>query len=138
MSQPLFIVWKENNNLGYPLIDEQHRAFVALVNMFYIALTKGKGYQLINKNRAIILQHLAELHFQTEERMMELSEYPKWDEHLAQHKKLMKDIQKIVKEVLDTGDATEALNFLKDWWLSHINDHDRELCQYLKEKNFVF
>ncbi len=138
MSQPLFIVWNEDINLNIPIIDEQHKAFVALVNSFHIIMTKGKGYQLINKNRAIIIQHLAELHFQTEERIMEISEYPGLDEHIKQHKKIMRDIQKTVQEVLNSGDATIALNFLKDWWINHIKDHDIELGKYLNNIGFTF
>ncbi len=138
MSQPVFIVWNEKNNLNIPILDEQHRAFVAIVNTFHIIVTKGKGYQLINKNRAIIIQHLAELHFQTEEKIMEISEYPGLDEHIKQHKKVMRDIQKTVQDVLATGDTTEALNFLKDWWINHINEHDKELGEYLNKIGFAF
>ncbi|MGL1890578.1 MAG: hemerythrin family protein [Spirochaetaceae bacterium] len=134
MSKPLYIEWSEVHKLNIPIIDEQHRAFVAILNTFHFLLQKGAGYKIINRNRAILIQHFAELHFVTEEHLMKISEYPHLDEHIEMHKKIMKGIHKTVKEVIATGDPQTALEFLRNWWLTHISKEDREFADYVNAK----
>ncbi len=134
MKNPLYIEWNEKNNLDIPIIDEQHRAFIALLNTFHYMLQQGKGFNIINKNRAIILQHFAEIHFKVEEDIMAKAGYPLLEKHIEKHKKIMRGIHKTVQEVLTTGDPLTALEFVRDWWLTHINKQDRHFCDYINKK----
>lgn len=137
MAKPLYIKWNDENNLGVPIIDEQHRGWVSLVNTYHFVLLRGKGFEIVNRNRAIVIQHYAEIHFRTEEALMREVGYPGIDKHIDAHKGLMKKIQGTVQEVIATGDPLEALKFLREWWLEHINGVDREFCEYVKISGHV-
>ena len=41
MIRSLYINWKDDFNIGIPVVDEQHRGLVVLINSFHYALHEG-------------------------------------------------------------------------------------------------
>ena len=124
MSQILFIVWTEKNNLGIPIIDEQHRGIISTINSLYHSIQMG-DYEDTVKPLLVALEHYTKIHFRTEKDLMLKAEYPNFNNHIALHNKLFEKTKTFSANANVLPDATEVLRFLKKWWLTHINKEDR-------------
>jgi hemerythrin len=132
MSHLLYIVWEKDNELGIPIIDEQHRGLVSAINSFHYFIKEGEGIEATRPTLQTLVQYI-NIHFKTEEPLMKQSGYPSYDEHILTHKGLIEKTKNIAHETLTKGDARIALDFLKDWWLTHINKVDRQYAPYVKK-----
>ena len=130
MQSLLYIVWNEKNNLNIPIIDEQHRGIVATINSFHHFAQKGQAREVIRPT-LLILEQFTELHFETEEALMKESGYPRFEEHRLLHQELMKKTRSIARETTQMIDSDVVLQFLKQWWLGHINVEDRKYAPHV-------
>jgi len=130
----IFVQWEERYSVGFDLIDNQHKHLLDLTNMFYGWCRRGE---------AITREHFAEtlhatvdyvnVHFSTEERLMDKTNYPDKAEHKEQHiffaKKIIEARNDFEEE--KSGVAVDFVHFLKDWILSHIAVCDKNFAEYL-------
>lgn len=116
MRNLLYIIWNENNNIGIPIIDKQHRGIVVTINSFHYFIQEGRGLDVL-KPTLNILEQSTRIHFQTEEPLMEKASYPGFEEHILLHSELMKKTKEIEREAASDKDPKIALAFLKEWWL---------------------
>ncbi len=131
MFQPLYINWNDSNNLGIPIIDEQHRGIVSLINSCHYFIKEGQGLDTLIPTMNV-LEHLTLLHFKTEEGLFVNSDFPERKEHILAHGKFFRQAQAASREALSSGDAQVVLNLLKRWWIDHINIDDRKYLPYVK------
>ena len=132
MQHALFIVWNENNNLGIPIIDEQHRGIVTTINSLHYFIQEGKGLDALRPTLSI-LEEYTRIHFKTEEALMKKANYPGFDNHIKLHRRLMERTIEITKEAVSYKEPELALKFLKEWWVGHINKEDKEYAPYVKK-----
>lgn len=132
MTSLLYIVWTGKNELGIPIIDEQHRGIVTTINSFHYFINEGHGIEALKPTLHMLLQY-TNIHFQTEEKIMVKAGYPDLAAHLSLHTELLRKTKIIAQEAASAKDPKIALTFLKEWWLDHINDEDRKYASYLKE-----
>jgi hemerythrin-like metal-binding protein len=131
MSQSLYIIWNDSNNLGIPIVDEQHRGIVSIINSFHHFIQEGHGMDSMVPTIGA-LEHLIRMHFKTEEALFRKIDFPEYTEHIQAHKKFLQQAQAASTESMTTGDARILLDFLKLWWMTHINREDRKYLPYLK------
>jgi len=124
-------VWTEKNNLGVPIIDEQHRGIVSTINSFHCFIQEGHGEEAL-KPTLIILEQYTSIHFRTEEALMKEAGYPDLEDHILLHHGLMKRTKEIVRGAASYKEPEITLKFLKEWWLGHINMEDRKYAPYVK------
>lgn len=120
----LLIVWKDSDCLGIPIIDEQHRALVCTINSLYYLL-RTKQVKEVLPSVISTLQLYLQVHSGTEERILELAEYPALAHHKELHAKLLPQSIAASYKSMHLNDPLEVLNLLKDWWLIHIHKEDR-------------
>jgi hemerythrin len=126
----LYIVWNEKNNLNIPIIDEQHHGITATINSFHHFVQKGHGQDVI-RTTLFSLEQFTELHFETEESFLKESGYPGFEEHRLLHQELMKKTRLIARDAPQKSDTDAVLQFLKQWWLGHINIEDRKYAPHV-------
>jgi hemerythrin len=131
MKHMLYIVWNEENNLGIPIIDEQHRGIVATINSFHYLIQQGRGRDALQPTLSILEQY-TRIHFRTEEALMEQAGFPGFADHVALHEDLKKRTEAIARETTSDQEPEIALAFLKDWWLGHINSEDRQYATHVR------
>lgn len=121
----LLIVWSDMYKTRIPIIDEQHRGIVSVINNLFYFMGEQRATEVFAP-AAIMLEQYTKIHFVTEESFMELAQYKKINEHKALHQKLMTDMFAASVKAKRVNDPGEFLFFLKEWWLTHINgvDHD--------------
>ena len=124
--------WDDNFNTGLPLVDQQHRQLVELLNLLASNVAFGTGAEVIDR----IFDELADYavyHFNSEEAV--------WHEHLAgdaveaAHRAIHSTFAEEVVRLKSSRDAEplsavaeETLGFLARWLASHILESDRYLA----------
>ncbi|MDR2726675.1 MAG: bacteriohemerythrin [Deltaproteobacteria bacterium] len=132
MNRPLFIQWHERNDIGINLIDEQHKGIVSIINSFYYLMGLKTGNKLLYSCISDTMKNYSRIHFITEEGFLEAVGYKDLEEHKKLHRDLTQEIDRIEYQGIRTNDARPLLEFLKKWWIEHINEQDQLYAQYLR------
>jgi len=132
MCEPLYIRWTDCNNLGIPILDEQHRSIVSTLNTLHHFIRLGKSESIIDAILNTLDQHTS-IHFTTEEQLLLKSGYPDLNKHISSHRRLLQKTNQIICSPDGRLQEGEILRFFKDWWLDHIHTEDREYVPYLLE-----
>lgn len=137
MMNVLYIVWKPQDDLGIPIIDEQHRAIVATINSLYYFIQEGWGLSALAPTLNIIKSY-SSFHFKTEEGILSKAGYQELHKHIMAQKQFTKDVDAAAHEAIAYKDPFLLLKFLKEWWVSHLKKEHLEYAtslDKLKEKN---
>ncbi len=132
MKNVLYIVWNERNNLGIPIIDEQHRGIVATINSLHYFIQEGHGRDALKPTLNILKQYTS-IHFKTEEALIKNAGFAGMKEHVSLHKELTRRTGEIAREAISYGEPEIALEFLREWWLGHINKEDKRYAPDVKK-----
>ncbi|MDR1726471.1 MAG: hemerythrin family protein [Acidobacteriota bacterium] len=125
MNCSLVIQWKDVNNLGIPLIDDQHRGIVSVINSLGFFVRQDKGEYFLTTAFAM-MDCYTKLHFSTEEELLRAAGYEGLDEHRRLHGDLIRESFFTASESVRLCDPDIYLRFLKVWWMEHINKCDRQ------------
>ena len=131
MQNNLYIVWKDHNDLGISIIDEQHRGIISTINSLYYFIQSGLGEEIIRPTMIMLVEY-TNVHFKTEEALMLEAGFPSLKEHLILHKSLLEKTKKLALETPKNKDPERVLSFLKDWWLDHIGTEDKKYAPFLR------
>ena len=120
------IKWDEINSVNVKEIDEQHQKLIAVINQFFA--TGGDGKEALE----VVLGELTEYanyHLKFEEALFDKFQYEKSAEHKKMHQFYQQKVAEFKKDV-EAGNHQEVFTamseFLKEWWISHINNADFE------------
>lgn len=126
------IEWKPEYETGVPVVDEQHRHLVEIINRFEDALQKGKGSRQANEILNDLTGYTQE-HFATEERLLAEAGYPHLKLHQSQHRQLLQKVERFQFEFNAAGRriTAELHEFLGYWLVNHILRDDRAFAPCL-------
>ena len=124
MQDHLFIIWHESDSLGVPLLDEQHRGIVAMINTLYYFMKRGEG-EREQRRMLQMLVHFFRVHFIVEEEMMAAAGYEDLAAHAAEHAAFLQKLEAAEAALGEVNDPLELLRDLKEWWVGHIRIRDR-------------
>ena len=128
---PLYIIWNNKINIGFSIIDEQHRGIVATLNSLHYFIQLGHGLEALDPTLKIMKQYIG-FHMKTEETILDSCYYPHIDQHVGMQKKIISDFNIISREALAYNDSELLLKFIKNWWVKHINEDHKKYNEYLK------
>jgi hemerythrin-like metal-binding protein len=127
---------------GIPVIDKQHKQYIALVNQLVAkhqegSMTKPEFIDYINE----IVNYTLE-HFEAEEFLMRSIKHPLYEKHLAKHDafrdKMDNFLERIDTKEIDTErDVKFLCEWLIDWFKMQVLDDDIKLAKFIKENNIV-
>ena len=125
----LFIVWNDSDYLGVPIIDEQHRGIVSTINSLHFLLRTKHAKSTL---QAVVntMREYTRIHFATEEMILEMIGYDQIEAHRELHAKLIMKSNSVAYESKLLNDPQQYLQFLKDWWLTHIRQQDKLYAPY--------
>ena len=129
------VEWREEYSVGIEHIDDDHKKLISLLNNFTIAYDYAMS-ESFEKDALNELISYTKYHFDREEKMMEDNDYPDVIAHKAQHKVMIKQVEKFVQLYNDKGhDALDEISsFLSNWLINHINGTDKQYSEYLHNK----
>ena len=129
------IVWGDTYGVGVKDLDEQHRNLAERIGDLHKALRAGKNQAVTSPKLKSLIDSFSE-HFAAEERYMLLFDYPDYMAHKARH-------DRFTRQVADFHDrlrveaallSMEFLEFLSDWFTTHIIEFDRQYGPLFREK----
>lgn len=126
------IAWNEEFSVGIGSVDHEHRELIGLVNEAYDRLmrpgTEGAVPDFLGEIYARISAHFA-----LEEKIMRAKSYDRYDEHKADHERLLDDIRDIM-DAYEDGEFFSDIQFaeqLRTWFTEHFRTHDARLHRRL-------
>jgi hemerythrin-like metal-binding protein len=128
-----YLKWLDTYDIGFKIIDEQHKKLIDIINELYEAQRHGTS-QIAIIDTLDKLADYTVYHFATEEKLFAQYEYPKTTEHLAEHKSFVDQVVKFQQE-LKMGSlllSLKTMEYLKDWTITHILGSDREFGEFVQ------
>ena len=119
LSQPVFIVWNPDYNLGIPIIDEHHRGIVTTINSLHFGMQNNNIKEILFPIIDMVYDYTL-IHFQIEEDFLVKFGFPNVERHHELHEELTTRLKKIGRKSLLDNDPYDFMNFLKTWWINHI------------------
>ncbi len=135
LSSKSYLEWKDEYSVGIESIDQQHRRLVNLINQLHTAVTYSTGEEFEREALDELVDY-TKTHFTYEEGLMEQNGYPDFDAHKAQHVAMIQKVGEVLTEYEKDQDTAmnNALSYLSDWLINHINGTDKQYSSFLIEK----
>ena len=140
-----FVQWNDTYSINVAEVDRQHQQLFDLINELHQAMMEGPiphtTATLVHEldTMATVLKELMDYtsyHFSTEENYMVEHAYPERDVHRAAHAQFVERVQAFKRD-FESGQAlhsVEIVEFIWNWWRSHILVVDKKLGAFLNEK----
>ncbi len=130
----LFIVWSHELETGIPILDEQYRGLVSIINSFYYHRSDvNTDIERILVPTAEMFKGYVKINFYTIEKLLAQASYPDLQKYVDFHLAVLKKIAIVDKKYRDARDADGMLNFLKKYWLKFVKDDEFMVIHYLKQ-----
>ena len=128
----VFFKWKDEYELGLPHIDLQHTMIVNMINELFVSLGSEEADFTAKKTLDKMMLYVEE-HFASEETAMQENNYPALEDHLKEHNDFRGKVEKMYRnhQAGDKVAGFELIEFLKDWFQSHIVKVDKEFGKYV-------
>jgi hemerythrin len=124
----VLIEWREEYCIGIKGIDYEHEKLIEHINSIYALIDNRADKQLIVDSLGDIYGAIS-AHFALEEQMMLKHSYAHYQEHEADHQRLLNDIGDITEGLENTNELDEAMlkQKMADWFLLHFKTQDSRL-----------
>ena len=124
--------WQKDLGTGVAEVDVEHQLQVRLVELLQSSLAEGKPAEVL----AEILTRLEDasnIHFMSEELLMRLHSWERYEQHTEEHRRLLEELQALRKlfEREDRAALAAALARVQTWLASHIRGMDRAFAAYV-------
>jgi hemerythrin-like metal-binding protein len=127
--------WSDTYSVQIGIIDMQHKNLVNLVNELHQAMGVGQGKEQAGKILSNLIRY-TQVHFKTEENLMESHKYPEYTSHKSEHDRLTKTVLDFQDKFQrnQVGLTVELMDFLKLWLTRHILGSDQKYTPFLNAK----
>ncbi|MBF0614482.1 MAG: bacteriohemerythrin [Magnetococcales bacterium] len=126
-----WIVWNEQMAVQEPTLDADHRFLLSRINDMHAAIQKGKGQTVLNQILADLYDY-SRTHFAREEQHMAQIDFPNLAAHQAEHRNFCQQVERYQQKLIEDPFALSSmvLQFLRTWYLNHIQISDMAYCQH--------
>ncbi|MBM2815830.1 MAG: hemerythrin [Ignavibacteria bacterium] len=133
-----FIKWDDKYLIGFNIIDDAQKKFVAGVNELHDAVKANRGNEVFIRFIYWLADYVSKS-LKHEENIMEQHGYPDIDVHISEHEMFTREINDYFFD-FETGvklHVDEILEFLEKWVKSHLMEFDQEFGAFLVAKGVV-
>ena len=123
LEHSVFIIWKPEYNLGIPIIDEQHRGIVTIINSLHFGMQNDYVEEMLTSIIDMMYDY-TNIHFRIEEDFLEKIDFPNAKKHHGLHRELSTQLNRAGRASFLGKDPYQFLGFLKQWWIDHICKED--------------
>lgn len=128
------IEWNDGLSVGVDMIDTDHKVLVDQINMLSEAVVGGGDGRMTGSVLNVLIDYTA-YHFDREQQLMEQLAYPIADDHLREHRLLVKKCREIQAGYQQgTALGKDVLTFLKVWLTQHILKSDKDFGKFLVDR----
>ena len=126
----IFIIWNPEYNLGIPIIDEQHRGIVTIINSLHFEMQRNNTKDILT-SIIDMMNDYTHIHFFLEESFLEKIDFPNVKRHHELHRDLSFKLTDAGRKSMLDKDPYKFMDFLKSWWINHICSEDLAYRNYL-------
>jgi hemerythrin-like metal-binding protein len=128
----VLIEWKQEFAVGVPEVDYEHRELIALINELAATLERQDSELGVEEFLGEIFARIS-AHFALEEKIMRERRYDQYEDHKADHERLLDDIRDIMDEYEDEQrfDREALAGRLSAWFGVHFRTKDARLHRHL-------
>lgn len=122
------IEWRDEFRTGIRGVDYEHEELINQINSVYAMIEKSAARDDVIHGLGEIYGDIA-AHFALEEQMMRRTGYAEYEEHRADHERLLDEIRDIAEDFEQsvTIDGTKFERRLHDWFQNHFSTYDARL-----------
>ncbi|MBT1073515.1 bacteriohemerythrin [Pelotalea chapellei] len=128
------IKWRESLSIGVETIDNQHKELLQRFDDLLCACKEGKGTDEL-KGLLDFLSGYVRTHFNDEEAIQRLHQYPEYEEHKREHESFVVRLKALQGEIgserVAVHHVMETNSMLLKWLTNHISVVDKKLGQFL-------
>lgn len=126
--------WRAAYDTGVSDMDDEHRRLFETAHGIYAAVSAGSGGKGLTE-RFRELQRGMDLHFETEEALMDRYGYPETASHRDRHRIYRWEAgHKGEKQQESSLSREEVTVFFRNWMIHHVLTEDRKLGLYVKDQ----
>jgi hemerythrin-like metal-binding protein len=128
----VLIEWKQEFAVGVPEVDYEHRELIALINELAATLERQDSELGVEEFLGEIFARIS-AHFALEEKIMRERRYDQYEDHKADHERLLDDIRDIMDDYEDEQrfDREVLAGRLSAWFGVHFRTKDARLHRHL-------
>lgn len=130
-----FEQWQRTYTVGDPLMDAYHHIFFQTLEDLAAAIDTITPEAVAD--RIAFLSNYAEMHFQSEERLMAEHGFPELEGHAREHQAFRDRLSAFRQSYLaapSPAAARQLLQMIQDWLAHHILEEDMKYRPYLKQE----
>jgi len=124
-----YIPWRDCYSVGDRLLDAQHREIFDMIDRLYLPM-QGATPGLAAERILDRLIRSTQAHFDHEEARQKEIAFVQVEAHRALHHGMIQRML-YLRARLTSLPAGDILEFLRDWWLLHLQCEDRKYVMYL-------
>jgi len=133
------LVWRDDLSIGHPVIDNDHKRLIAIINDFQNTVTKWPAESVLNE-ALYGLYDYARQHFEREEAIQAACGFPYAEEHKKEHSDLLRTVTNEVDclfisktKPVTTASIQFVSELLQHWLIEHIIKSDRRMREYVRK-----
>jgi len=124
--------WANVIETGQAAMDAEHRVELALLDALEEAVRQDRGPNRIHEILDQLIEH-TNVHFISEQLLMRLTAYPRYEAHAEEHEQLMEQASEL-QEHVEAGRVQPTLAFIESmrrWLVQHMEGQDRTFATFL-------
>ena len=124
-----YVEWKPFYGVGDASLDDEHKRLLAIIDELHTAIHTGNQKEEV---QTVLdeLTHYTMTHFDHEEHVMRGCGYPRFDAHKLMHDEMRRRTMEL-RTTPDAIAAKDLLQFVKNWWVRHIQNQDKDYAPYI-------
>ena len=129
------LTWNHECIVGVKAMDDQHGIIMDTMNDLREMIVQGRERKVIGEQLDRLIE-FTQMHFESEEQLLEKQGFPGLTDHRAAHARLMSQIQTAVEHAKHSEDVEiQALfHFLRTWYMEHIEGLDQQYGPWLNQR----
>jgi hemerythrin len=123
------VEWQPFYSVGDPELDEEHKRVLGIIDDLRTAIETGNEQHGV-KEVLDQLTHYTMTHFEHEEKVLKACGYPRFEPHKVMHDEMRRRTLEF-KATPDAIAGRDLLQFVRNWWVRHIQNQDKAYAPYL-------
>jgi len=131
------IKWDDKYSVGISMIDDEHKKLIGILNKAIFTKEHNDNPEELREVLREMTKY-ALTHFATEETYMKEFNFPEYQDHKKEHRDFYIETIAYHDKVIngDSQIANEIIEYLKWWFINHIQVTDKKYIDCFKENGF--
>lgn len=132
----MIIKWRDSYATGVEVMDAEHKQLIDIINDLYLMQRDKTASKEKLKEVYDSLVSYTEDHFKHEERLLKEKEYDGLEEQYQSHAEFITKLKDMENDLTSGNEETIPVvyKFLREWWLGHIVDLDKNYGPHLSNE----